>query len=70
MTQKYLRFRMIDFFRLVKDEKLADIYRALHTPGFDVNQKDLHGKVALHYALNIQIIRILIASGADVNVKR
>ena len=59
---------MIDFFKMVKDEKLAEIFKILRQSDFDINQQDDHGKTALHFALNLQIIKILIASGSDVNI--
>ena len=59
---------MIDFFKMVKDEKLAEIFKVLRQSDFDINQQDEHGKTALHFALNLQIIKILIASGSDVNI--
>ena len=48
---------MIDFFKMVKDEKLAEIFKVLRQSDFDINQQDEHGKTALHFALNLQIIK-------------
>ena len=40
--------------------------------GADVNAKDIHGKVPLHYAIknrSIDIVQLLLASGASMNIK-
>ncbi|MCM8531030.1 MAG: ankyrin repeat domain-containing protein [Lentisphaeraceae bacterium] len=59
---------MIELIKAVKDERMQEIFKLI-SAGADVNEADDFGKSPLHYALNVQVVKLLISSGAEVNAK-